>query len=78
LGFNKNKRILTEYARDTLPGKLTEISYQASPSSLLGASAGIFQRPLADESGMIKTQMGTHNRSENGGSAWDALYDTTP
>jgi hypothetical protein len=26
---------------------------------------------------MITTQMGTHNRSENGHSAWGALYDTT-
>jgi hypothetical protein len=26
---------------------------------------------------MIRSQMGTHNRSQNGGSAWDALYDTT-
>jgi hypothetical protein len=31
-----------------------------------------------DESGMIKTQMGVHNRLENGCSAWEALYDTTP
>jgi hypothetical protein len=31
-----------------------------------------------DESGMIRTQMGTHNISENGRSAWDALYDTNP
>jgi hypothetical protein len=26
---------------------------------------------------MIRTQMGTHNRSENGRSVWDDLYDTT-
>jgi hypothetical protein len=26
---------------------------------------------------MIRTQMGTHYRSENSHSAWDALYDTT-
>jgi hypothetical protein len=26
---------------------------------------------------MIRTQMRMHNRSENGRSAWDALYDTT-
>jgi hypothetical protein len=27
---------------------------------------------------MIRTQMGTHNGSESGRSAWDALYDNTP
>jgi hypothetical protein len=31
-----------------------------------------------NESGMIRTQMETQNRSENGHGAWDALYDTTP
>jgi hypothetical protein len=36
-----------------------------SPDSLLGISASIFQRALVDESGMIRIQMGTHNRSEN-------------
>jgi hypothetical protein len=36
------------------------------------------QRALVDGSGMIITQMGTHNRSENSRSAWDALYDTIP
>jgi hypothetical protein len=30
-----------------------------------------------DESGVIKSHMGTHNRAENGRSAWDALHDTT-
>jgi hypothetical protein len=33
---------------------------------------------LTDESGMIRPLMGTHSRSENGRSAWDALYDTIP
>jgi hypothetical protein len=28
---------------------------------LLDVSAGIFQRALVDESGMIRTQMGIHN-----------------
>jgi hypothetical protein len=32
-------------------------------------------RILMDESGMIRTQMGTHSRSENDRSAWDALYN---
>jgi len=67
-----------EYERDILSAKFTVISRQVSPDSLLGVSAGICQRALVDESGMIRTQMGTHNRSENGRSAWDALYDTTP
>jgi hypothetical protein len=31
-----------------------------------------------DEPGMIRTQMGMYNRSGDGQSAWDALYDTTP
>jgi hypothetical protein len=48
------------------------------PASLLNVCAGICQRALVDESGMIRTQMGTHNRSESGRSAWDTLYDTTP
>jgi hypothetical protein len=47
------------------------------PASLPGNSAGIFQTAMVDESGMIRTWMGMHNRSENGRSAWDALYDTT-
>jgi predicted nucleic acid-binding Zn ribbon protein len=47
------------------------------PALLLCVSAGICQRALVDKSGMITTQMGTHRRSENGRSAWDALYDTT-
>jgi hypothetical protein len=47
-------------------------------ASLLEVPAGICHRALLDKSGMIRTQMGTHNISENGRSAWDALYDTTP
>jgi hypothetical protein len=35
------------------------------------------QRALMDESGMIRTQMGMQNRSENGHSAWDTMHDTT-
>jgi hypothetical protein len=48
------------------------------PASLQHVSAAIFQRALVDESGMIRIQVGTHNRSENCYSAWDALCDTTP
>jgi hypothetical protein len=47
------------------------------PASLLGISTSIFQRALVDESGIITTQMGTQNKSDNGRSAWDALYDTS-
>jgi hypothetical protein len=40
------------------------ISRHASPPSLPDLSAAYCQRPLVDESGMIKTQIGTHNTSE--------------
>jgi hypothetical protein len=45
---------------------------------LLGVSAGICQKALVVESRMIITQLGMHNRREEGRSAWEALYDTTP
>jgi hypothetical protein len=48
------------------------------PTSLLGVSAGIYQRALVDESGTIINQIATHNTLINGRSAWDALYDTIP
>jgi hypothetical protein len=34
------------------------------PASLLGVSVGICKGALVDESGMIRTLMGTHNKSE--------------
>jgi hypothetical protein len=40
--------------------------------------ADICHVALVDESGMVRTQMGVHNRSENGCSAWDALCNITP
>jgi hypothetical protein len=46
-------------------------------ASLLDALADIYQIALVDESQMIKNQFVTHKRSENGRSAWDALYETT-
>jgi hypothetical protein len=70
-------KIPAEYNRDTSLKNLTDISRQVSPALLLDISADIFQRALADEPGMIRTQMGTHDRSENCCGAWDALYDTT-
>jgi hypothetical protein len=63
-----------KYERDsTLPAKFATISCQVSPDLLLRVSAGTCQKALVDESGIIRTQMGMHNRSENGHSAWDAL-----
>jgi hypothetical protein len=62
----------------------TSVSVQIvafSPSlsiSLLCVSAGIYQRDLVDETEIIKSQMGTHNRSENDRSALNALYTTIP
>jgi hypothetical protein len=50
---------------------------QFSPDSLLGVSTCIFHRALVDEFVMIKAQMGTRNRSENGRSCRDTLYYTT-
>jgi hypothetical protein len=47
-----------------LQANVKAISRQVSPASQLGASAGNYQTALVDESGMIGTQMGTHNRSE--------------
>jgi hypothetical protein len=38
------------------------ISPRIFPASLLYVSAGNCERALVDASGMIKTQMGTHNR----------------
>jgi hypothetical protein len=50
--------------RYTSQAKLTAISRQAYPDSLLGVSATHFQRALVDESVIIRTQMGSHNVSE--------------
>jgi hypothetical protein len=70
-------KIPAEYDRDTSPVKFKDISRQLL-ASLLGVSAVICDRALVDESGMIRTQLGMHIGSENGWSAWDALYDTSP
>jgi hypothetical protein len=48
------------------------------PALLLDVSAGVCEGTVVDESGMIITQMWTHNRSESFRSALDALYGTTP
>jgi hypothetical protein len=53
-----------EYERDTSSAKFTSISSQGSPDSVLGIFAGTYQKALVDETEIIRTQMGTHNRSE--------------
>jgi hypothetical protein len=58
-----------EYERDISLAKFTATSLQVSPDSLLGVSAGICQRAVVDESGVIRTQMRMQNRLENGHSA---------
>jgi hypothetical protein len=65
------------YERYISSAKFTAISCQVCPHLLLGVSAGILQRALVDESGMIITYMGIHN-TEFSRSVWDALYSTTP
>jgi hypothetical protein len=49
--------------RDHSSAKFTAISRQVSPASPPDVSAGNCQRALVDESGIIRTQMNTHNRS---------------
>jgi hypothetical protein len=58
--------------------KITVISRQVSPDLLPGISAGICQTALVDESRMIRNEVETHNRPENGHSAWDAVYNSLP
>jgi hypothetical protein len=50
-----------EYDRDTSPINERAFLAKLLPASLLDVSAGIFQRALMDESGIIRTQMGPHN-----------------
>jgi hypothetical protein len=57
---------LAEYDRDTLPSKLMDISHKFLPALILGMSAGICQRAIMNDSGMIRTWMGMHNRAEIG------------
>jgi hypothetical protein len=74
----RNIKDPAEYESDISYAKFTAISLQVPPDSLLGVSAGVCQIDLVDESGVIRIQMGTHSRSENGRSAWDTFYDTAP
>jgi hypothetical protein len=52
-----------EYDRDTSLVKTTAVSRQMSHALLVAASADYYQRSLMDESGMIRTLMGTDSRS---------------
>jgi hypothetical protein len=47
-----------EYETDASTAKFTAISRQVSPASLQRVSADYYQRPLVDESEIIRTQMG--------------------
>jgi hypothetical protein len=76
--FYVMSNIPEEYDRDISLTKLTDICLQVLPTSLQGVSTGYCQRALVDESGLIRAQVGMHNRSDCGRSVWDALYDTTP
>jgi hypothetical protein len=40
------------------------ISHHVLPASLIDVSFSNFQRAVVDESGIIRTKMGTHNGSE--------------
>jgi hypothetical protein len=70
-------QIPAEYDSDTSSAKFKDISRQVPPCLATRFFAGICQRALVDESGMIRTLMETHSRSEYGRSGWDALHDTT-
>jgi hypothetical protein len=55
-------KIPEEYDTYTSLGNLSTFLAKFLPASLLGASAGICQKALVDESGMIRTQMGKHDK----------------
>jgi hypothetical protein len=54
----------TSMKRDTSYTKFTAISCQVYPALLLGVSVGNCEKDVVVESGMIRTQVGTHNRSK--------------
>jgi hypothetical protein len=49
--------------KEILCSKKIHISRQVPPDYSLGVTAGYCQRALVDKSGMIRTQIGKHNRS---------------
>jgi hypothetical protein len=53
-----------EYERDTLSAKFEPFLAKFLPASFPDVSAGICQRALVDKTIMIRTQIGTRNRSE--------------
>jgi hypothetical protein len=61
-------QVSAEYDRDTSQQILINIARQLT-ASLLSVSAGTYRRAVVVETGMTKTQMGIHNRSENDRSA---------
>jgi hypothetical protein len=67
-----------KYDKDTSPAKLKNISRQAFSCLATRYLCWYLPQSFVDESGMIGTYVGTHNRSENGRNALDALYDITP
>jgi len=69
----------THNVKEILTSKVHGHFCQVSPASILGVSAGYCQTALVGESGIIRTQMGKHNRSVMVAvCVWDALCDTTP
>jgi hypothetical protein len=64
-------KIPAEYDTDTSPAKWPFLA-NFLPASLVGDLPGICQKALVDESGIMITQIGTQNRSENGRGTWDA------
>jgi hypothetical protein len=49
--------------KEILVGKIHRYFLSSSPVSPLVISAGYYHRGLMSETGMIRTQVGTHNRS---------------
>jgi hypothetical protein len=55
-----------EYERCTSSAKFSAFFDKFIPASLLDVSAAYWQRGLVDESGMIRTQVGTQNITKSG------------
>jgi hypothetical protein len=52
-----------KHERDISSAENIAIACQVSLDSLLDVSAGIFQRALVVESGMVRSQLGSHSGS---------------
>jgi hypothetical protein len=57
------RKILRHEVYSLLVDKIHGHSPQVSPASVLGVSTGYCRRALLGKSGMMRTLMGTHNRS---------------